>query len=164
MKSSNVLGLEACKSSKMLCPQLEDSTIFWFVENVPRSWPFLLFCLGVRQKPHRNFMEAFFFLRMPEYLWKFAIIFVQTTFLHWKQLHVVSLVLVSWGSVLGKSVLGLGLFCVFFSLASSLVFSTPPLLFCFGIMIEHPIMKHLVKQSEHKKIKQLSEKFWNCVP
>ena len=37
------------KSSKMSCPQLEDSTIVWHVENGPRSWA-MLFCLGTRQR------------------------------------------------------------------------------------------------------------------
>ena len=44
-----VLGLEACKSSKRSCPWLEDSTIFWHVKNGPRSFP-ILFRLEERQR------------------------------------------------------------------------------------------------------------------
>ena len=42
-----VLGLELCKSSKMPCLRLEDSTIFWLVERRSRA---MLFRLGTRQR------------------------------------------------------------------------------------------------------------------
>ena len=56
-----VLGLEAYKSSKMPCPRLEYSTIFWLVENGPRSWPTLL-SLEERQTVCKKLFEE---IRLP---------------------------------------------------------------------------------------------------
>ena len=53
------LGLEACKSSKMPCPRLVESTIFWFVDNGPRSWR-LFFRVKTRQRPCGKFLKTFF--------------------------------------------------------------------------------------------------------
>ena len=58
-----VLGLEPWKFSKMPCSRLEVSTIFWLVENRPRSWA-MLFRQGARQRTcekkfwHLSFVEC----------------------------------------------------------------------------------------------------------
>ena len=51
------LGREACKSSKMPCPRLEGSTIFWLAENLPRSWALL-----EHARELANFRAKIFFL------------------------------------------------------------------------------------------------------
>ena len=61
---SQVLGfcLEAGKFSKISCPWLEDSTMFWFVENGPRLWPFVLFVLGHARDLAKTLWNIFFFI------------------------------------------------------------------------------------------------------
>ena len=54
-------GLETCKSSKMLCPRVEDSIIFWRVENGPRSWP-IYFVLKNFKELAKKYLKTFFFL------------------------------------------------------------------------------------------------------
>ena len=126
------LGLEACKSSKMPCPRLVDSTIFWFVENGPRSWR-LFFRVKTRQRPCGKFLKNFFscffwenawilrkicdflswviFWRTPEFRGKFTIFLAKTFFFSFgEHLRVVSLALASSIPVLERSVLGLGFF------------------------------------------------------
>ena len=109
-----VLGLEASSSRKLACPRLEDSTIFWIVKNLWRS------------------LEKFFGKRFfVEIAWK---IFVKI-FFFWDRLkNFVSLVLGLEHSgpwpreFLSSERLFLALdFFVSLALASSLVFSTPPL-------------------------------------
>ena len=105
------LGLEACKSLKMPCSRLEDSTIFWLVENGPRSWP-ILFRLRERQRAcEKNFEGSFFFEKL-DYL-------ELRPFFFGDHFRVVSLVLslglecsYPWPRerVLGKTVLDLGFF------------------------------------------------------
>ena len=146
-------GLKACKSSKMPWPQLEDSTIFWLIESGPRSWP-ILFCLEelreLAKKTLKTFLllenswifrkiyellkrTPFFFrerLNIPE-SWR---IFGAKTLFFGDQIGIVSLVLdlglehfCPWPRE-GLSSEGLPLASDFFVfLASSLVYSTPPL-------------------------------------
>ena len=123
------LGLEACKSLKMPCPRLEDSTLFWPLENGLRSWP-TLFHHEERQKACKNFFEDIFFLgerlKFLENLQNFG----AKTFFFQYHFRVVSLVLgldlehscpLPWGclSSEGRS-LALDFFCVLgLGLASS---------------------------------------------
>ena len=139
------LGLEASSPRKLACPRLEDSTIFWIVKILWSAWKIVwktFFC-GDRLK---NFCEDlfffeiawkifvktfFFFLRSPEkFLWRpFAFFF-------WRALALESLVLglglehsCPWPrEVLSSERLSLAS-DFFLSLASSLVSSTPTLLF-----------------------------------
>ena len=97
-----ILALEGCKSSKIPCARLEDSTIFWLVENGPR-YEQILFRLGERQRAReKNFKDILF--------WRT---------LEWRSLSRddlgpwAFLSFASRGSVLGRAVLGLGpFFCV----------------------------------------------------
>ena len=59
------LGLEACKSSKMPCLRLEDSTIFWLAENLPRSWALL-----EHARELANFWAKIFFMEIARILRK----------------------------------------------------------------------------------------------
>ena len=108
------LGLEASSPRKLACPRLEDSTIFWIVKILWSAWKIFwktCFC-GDRLKN-----------------------FVKTFFLFWRALALMSLALASSIPVLGlESVCPRNccpwprIFFVSLALASSLVFSTPPLL------------------------------------
>ena len=53
------LGLKGCKSSKMPCPLLEDSTIFWLVENWPSHDEFCFVLKNARELAKKIF-RAFF--------------------------------------------------------------------------------------------------------
>ena len=122
----DVFGLEASSPRKLACPQLEDSSIFWIVKILCSAWKIFwktFFC-GDRLK---NFCEDLFFFffswRSPEkFLWR--------PFFFWRALALVSLVLglglehsCPWPrEVLSSERLSL-------ALGSSLVSSTPPLLF-----------------------------------
>ena len=122
------LGPEASSPRKLACPRLEDSTSFWIVKILWSAWKIFwktFFC-GDRLK---NFCEdlLFYFL---EIAWK---IFVKTFFFG------EHLRLCPWSLASSIPVLGFESVCprkdcpcpwprIFFvSLASSLVFSTPPL-------------------------------------
>ena len=108
------LGLEAYKSSKMSCSRLEDSTVFDSLK-MGHGHDLLFFYFGNRQKPRGKFGKNFFFWRS---LAKFfgSLLFL---FFFGEHLRLVSLVpwpwpraflaLASRGSVLEKSILGLGL-------------------------------------------------------
>ena len=113
------LGLEASSPRKLACPRLEDSTIFWFVKILWSAWKIFwkTFFPGDRLK---NFCEDLFFFGE-------------------------LLRLCPWSLALASSIPVLGLesvcprkgcpwpwpwpriFFVSLALASSLVFSTPPL-------------------------------------
>ena len=109
-------GLEASSPRKLACPGLENRTIFWIVKNLCSAW--------------KIFWKTFFYGNRPDkFLWRpFFLFFLKSTCAcvlgPWLRAY---LFLASRVSVLGKDVLGLGL-GFFVSLASSLVFSTPPLL------------------------------------
>ena len=141
------LGLKASSPRKLVCPRLEDSTIFWIVKILWSAWKIFwktFFCGDCL----KNFCEDLFFLffffgdRLKN--------FWEDLFFFWRALALVSLVLglglehsCPWPReclsserlslalasdffcVLG---LGLGFFFVSLALASSLVSSTPPLL------------------------------------
>ena len=119
------LGLEASSPRKLACPRLEDSTIFWIVKILRSAW--------------KIFWKRFFV----EFAWK---IFVKTFFFFffWRALALVSLVLglglehsCPWPrECLSSERLSLALASDFFfvSLASSLVSSTPPLMFSNHLM------------------------------
>ena len=62
------------------CPRLEDSTIFWLVENEPRSWP-ILFCLEERQRASEKNFQDIFFWRTLELSRKFTNIWSEGLFL-----------------------------------------------------------------------------------
>ena len=60
------LGLKACKSSKMPCLWLEDSTVFWLAENLRRSWALL-----EHARELANFQaKIFFFMEIAQILRK----------------------------------------------------------------------------------------------
>ena len=144
-----VLGLEACKFSKLLCPRLEGSTIFWLVDHGPRSWS-ILFRLEERQRGCKKIFEDIVFpgkrLKFPENLRKFE---AKTFFFLLENVWVfqkISVVWEWWPFFLeitfalcpwpreGLPSVGLSLasdFLVSLTLASSLESSTPPLLIIF---------------------------------
>ena len=127
------LDLEASSPRKLLCPRLEDSTIFWIVEMFRSSekcfWSFFW------RSPEKNFWRLFlkFFWSSPEKkFWSPFLLFF------WRTLSPVFLVLVlehfcPWPRE-GLSSEGLSLalvfFFVFLALASSLVSSNTPLTLC----------------------------------
>ena len=142
-----VLALEASSPQKLPCFQLEDSTIFWTVEillknarNRAENLRGLFLFLNWRS-PEKNILKTFsleknfwrtFFLRSPEKILDFFLLDTCAWVLSpWPRAF---LSLASRRSVLERAVLGLDLdfFCVFGSLAlaSSLVSSTLPLVFC----------------------------------
>ena len=45
----------------MLCPRLEDRTVFWFVKNGPMSWPYLFFVLEHAKDLMETLWKPFFF-------------------------------------------------------------------------------------------------------
>ena len=107
------LGLEASSPRKLVCPRLEDSTIFWNVKILWSAWKIFwkTFFSGDRLK---NFCEDhfFFFWRsLEKLLWR------PFFFFFWRALALcvlgpwprAFLSLASRASVLGKAVLGLGL-------------------------------------------------------
>ena len=140
------LGLEASSPRNLACPRLEDSSIFWIVKILWSAWKIFwkTFFRGDRLKNvcedlffgdrRKIFVKTFFFVL--EIAWKFFV----TTFFFWRALALVSL---SLALALSIPVLGLESVCprkgcpwpwprIFFvslALASSLVSSTPPLIF-----------------------------------
>ena len=112
------LGLEASSPRKLACPRLEDSTIFWNVKILWSAWK--IFWKTFFSGDHlKNFCEVFFFF-----------FFSEST-----------CALCPWSLASSIPVLGLESVCprkgcpwpwIFFvslALASSLVSSTPPLVF-----------------------------------
>ena len=127
------LGLEASSPQKLACPRPEYSTICWIVKILWSAWKIFwktFFC-GDRLK---NFCEdLFFFLEIARKT------FVKTFFFFWRALALVSLALASSIPVLGlesvcprKGCPWPRIFFLSLALASSLVSSTPPLLFSYS--------------------------------
>ena len=132
------LGLEASSPRKLACPRLEDSTIFWNVKILWSAWKIFwkTFFSGDRLKNFCEDLFFFFFWRSPEkFLWRpFFFFFLEST-----------CTLCPWSLALASSIPVLGLesvcprkgcpwpwpriFFVSLALASSLVSSTPPLVF-----------------------------------
>ena len=136
------LGLEASSPRKLACPRLEDSTIFWKVKILWSGWKIVwkAFSRGDRLK---NFCEDLFFFfvfffgdRLKNFCEDLFFFFLESTCALWP-----------WSLALASSIPVLGLesvcprkgcpwpwpwpriFFVSLALASSLVSSTPPLLF-----------------------------------
>ena len=95
------LGLEASSPRKLACPRLEDSTIFWIVKILWSAW--------------KIFLEIIFLWRsLEKFLWRPFFFFLEST---------CACVLGPWPrECLSSERLSL-------ALASSLVSSTPPLMF-----------------------------------
>ena len=152
------LGLEARSPWKFFCPRLEDSTISWTVkillknarnlaENLRR--PFFVFLTW--RSPEKKFLRPFFWDRLKEFFEDLFFLFRRT--------------LASVSLVLG---LGLERFCswpwprnffVSLALASSLMSSTPPLVFTANpaSFCQHV---HQVTTTGDWVLKQLLECVW----
>ena len=112
------LGLKPCKFSKIPCPRLKNSTVFWLVENGPRSWATSL-RLGAHQRLKKNNFWRLYFVKNLRICGRkpFLYFFYLFLFFWWTLLRCVLGVwpqtfwpLAPIGSVLGRCVLGLGVF------------------------------------------------------
>ena len=115
------LGLEASSPRKLLCPQLEDSSIFWIVKILLEN------ARNLAKNLRRPFLFSSFENRLKKIL---KIFFLENTCAcvlgpwpwPWPRAF---MSLASRGSVLGRAVLGLGFFFASLSLAPSFVSSSP---------------------------------------